>query len=264
MLRLSEIRQNPPGSRLSDKLAWWKEALFVLAFYGIYTAVRNTQGSNRVGLLHACTNAHRVISVEKFLHILVEEPIQKAFLAHRWFIWIWNNFYGSAHFVVTIVALVWLYRAKPQNYSLWRNTLALTTGLALIGFAFFPLAPPRLIHQCGFVTDLSFTDTLKDIGGLWSFDSGAMQKVSNQFAAMPSLHFGWSTWCALVLWQLAKSRLGKALAISYPVMTLFTIVVTANHWVLDAVGGAFVLSIGFLLSYNYLRLRDEASLRSRT
>ena len=107
------------------------------------------------------------------------------------FIQFWDVFYGTAHFIVTIVAIVWLFRTHPERYPLWRNTLAFTTALALIGFTFFPLMPPRLIGH-------GFVDSLDKIGGLWSFESGPVHKVSNQYAAMPSLHFAWSSWCALV------------------------------------------------------------------
>jgi membrane-associated phospholipid phosphatase len=99
--------------------------------------------------------------------------------------------------------------------------------------------PPRLLPE-----EYGFVDTLAHYGGIWSFDSGAMQKVSNQYAAMPSLHFAWSTWCALVLVPTFRRRWLKALAIAYPVCTLFAIIVTGNHYWLDAAGGAVILAIG--------------------
>ena len=143
--------------------------------------------------------------------------------------------------MVTAFALIWLFRRNPARYPLWRNTLACTTALALIGFAFFPLMPPRLMPEYGFV------DTLKEIGGLWSFDSGTMQKISNQYAAMPSLHFGWSSWSAFVLYPMVQRRWLKVLVAVYPFLTLFAIVVTANHWWIDAAGGALVLGVGYVL-----------------
>ncbi len=228
---------------------WWKELLIVLVFYVLYTGVRNMQGSARDSIAQACTNARRILSAEGFLHIRWEQAIQDAFIDHRWFIWTWNNFYGSAHFLVTIGALVWLFRRAPERYGLMRTTLAATTALALIGFRFFPLAPPRLIGEhCTFAGSYHFVDTLKTIGGLWNFDSGAMQEVSNQYAAMPSLHFGWSLWCAIVLTSLVRSRWARLLSIAYPMMTLFTIVVTANHYLLDAAGGAVVLALGHAIA----------------
>ena len=214
--------------------------LYVLAFYGVYTFIRN-RGVNDAGVEHARTNAERIIDWERAIGSYHEETIQDWFLDAEWFISFWNVFYGTAHFIVTVVALVWLFRRNPSRYPLWRNTLACTTALALIGFAFFPLMPPRLMPDYGFV------DTLKEIGGLWSFDSGTMQKISNQYAAMPSLHFAWSSWSAFVLYPMVRPRWLKWLIASYPFLTLFAIIVTANHFWLDAAGGALILGVGFLL-----------------
>ena len=224
-------------------LRWWREVVYVLVFYGVYSAVRNTQGSAAVSARHAFNNAKQIIRAEEWLAIYVEEPIQEAFLDARWFVQFWNVFYGTAHFVVTAFALIWCFRRLPERYARWRNTLAWMTGLALIGFALYPLMPPRLLPA-----SYGFVDTLKDIGGLWSFDSGAMAKVSNQYAAMPSLHIGWSTWSACVLWQLFPRPTVRVLAVAYPFLTTFCIVVTGNHYLLDAVGGLVVFGAGWFVS----------------
>jgi hypothetical protein len=232
----------PPTT--ASRLRWWREVLYVAGFYAVYSVVRNLQGAAG----RARGNALRVIRAEKALGLYQEHGVQHWFglrpgadLAHlraRTFVQFWDVFYGSAHFIVTVAALVWLFRRHPARYPLWRNTLACTTALALVGFATFPLMPPRLLADHGFV------DTLRAVGGLWSFDSGTMQKVSNQYAAMPSLHFAWATWSTLVLWPSLRRPWARALAAAYPVVTLFAIVVTANHYVLDAVGGAVVLGLG--------------------
>jgi hypothetical protein len=226
----------------APRLRWWKEAVYILAFYAIYTAIRNTQGSASVSATHARHNADRLIGWERAVGLFQEHRIQDAFLDAKGFIQFWNVFYGTAHFIVTAAALIVMFRTMKRRYPLWRNTLACTTALALIGFATFPLMPPRLLGAYGFV------DTLKDIGGLWSFDSGAMQKISNQYAAMPSLHFGWSSWSALVLWPAVRSWWLRVLVVLYPFLTLFAIIVTANHYWLDAAGGALALATGFTLA----------------
>jgi hypothetical protein len=217
--------------------------VYVGLFYAVYSAVRNTQGSATVSATHAFHNALRVIRLERFFGLYHEQQIQHAFLGEHGFLRFWDVFYGTAHFAVTVVALVLMFRVMKARYPLWRNTLACTTALALIGFALFPLMPPRLLP-----THYGFVDTLKVYGGSWSFDSGAMQKISNQYAAMPSLHFAWSSWCTFVLWPLARQWWSKALVAVYPFLTLFAIVVTANHYVIDAVGGALVLAVGFGLA----------------
>ncbi|CAN5732936.1 phosphatase PAP2 family protein [soil metagenome] len=235
------------------RLRWWREVLYVAAFYFLYSYVRNQFGSASVGAEEALANAVRVIDVEHAVGLYHEEALQELFLDQRWFIQAWNVFYGTFHFVVTAAALVWTFRRFPARYRLWRNVLALTTGLALIGFATFPLMPPRLLPD-----SFGYVDTLVDYGGLWSFDSDAMKAVSNQYAAMPSLHCAWSLWCSFVLVPEVRRRWVKGLLVAYPVATLFAVMVTANHYWLDAVGGYLVLAGGYLLARPLTRWQERA------
>jgi hypothetical protein len=149
----------------------------------VYSFIRNTQGSATVSAEHAFSHARAVIDVERALGLFFEEGLQDAFLDWRWFIQFWNLFYGTFHFVVTVVALVMLFRRFPARYPRWRNTLAATTALALIGFATYPLMPPRLLAQHGL--DYGFVDTLQKVGGLWSFDSGTMATMVTRKCAEP-------------------------------------------------------------------------------
>ena len=218
--------------------------LYIAAFYGVYSFIRNTQGSASVSAEHAFSHARAVIDIERAFGLYFEEGVQDAFLGWRWFIQFWNLFYGTFHFVVTVAALVMLFRRFPARYPRWRNTLAATTGLALIGFATYPLMPPRLLPAA-----YGFVDTLRVFGGLWDFDSGPVAQVSNQYAAMPSLHFAWSTWSVFVLYPMLRRPWSRALILAYPAATTFAIVVTANHYWLDAAGGALVLGVGALIGF---------------
>jgi hypothetical protein len=240
------------------RLRWWFEVLLVLGFYGIYSSVRNIFGSAAVQPDEALANAETIIDIERAMGLFHEESIQSAFIGWDGFIRFWNIFYGTFHFVVTIFALVWLFLRFPLRYSKWRNVLLSTTAIALIGFSLFPLMPPRLLSDCaspyGGCAGFGFVDTLRQVGGLWSFDSGAMSDLSNQYAAMPSLHFGWALWCTLALVPPFRSRIVRTLLILYPVATLFAILVTANHYWLDALGGAWVLLLGYLVGSLATRL----------
>ena len=246
-----------PGDRPVDdvtgvRLRWWYEVVAMLALYIVYSGIRNKFGSATVGPEHAFNNAHKVITLERHLGLFVEENIQDAFLGQKWFLQFWNVFYGTFHFWVTGFALIYTFRKRPEVYSFWRNTIIFATLLALIGFSFFPLMPPRLLDDCGHFgacVSYGFVDTLAHYGGLWSFDSGAMEKISNQYAAMPSLHFAWSTWTFLVLFGHLKHRWANIAIAAYPWLTLFAIIVTANHYWLDAVGGMLVLSGGMALAW---------------
>ena len=234
-------------------LYWWAEIILVLAFYVVYSAVRNRFGSESVEPAEAFVNAERVIDLEEAMGLYLEPGLQAAFLDHRWFIQFWNLFYGTFHFGLTMFALIWIYRRHPHLYARQRSTFLCTTGLAVVGFGLFPLMPPRLLSDCGefgacLAAHYPFVDTVSDIGGLWSFDSGTMQRVSNQYAAMPSLHFAWAAWCTVALWPVVVSRTGRVLVVTYPLATLFAVVVTGNHFWIDAVGGLVVLAAGHVLS----------------
>jgi hypothetical protein len=260
---------DPAAERRLLGLRWWKEALYVIAFYLLYSAIRNQFGSAAVSPQTALDNALRVIDVERFFGLYHEETIQQwfvvavrggyefAFAGARQIMQFWNVFYGTLHFAVTAFALVWLFRRFPADYPTWRNTLAFTTAFALIGFSVFPLMPPRLLTDCGAygacLESFGYVDSLADIGGLWSFDSGTMQSVSNQYAAMPSLHFAWSAWSFLVLYPRVRYGWARLLVVLYPLLTLWAIVVTANHFWLDAVGGALVLAAGYAVGSTLAR-----------
>jgi hypothetical protein len=232
------------GRRLSDGhvLFWWIELLAILVFYVVYSAIRNLHGGGSAAPPHAFDHAHQIMSLERHLGIYHEQTIQKWALHFRPLILFGNYYYGSFHFIVTIFAGIFLYRNFSDDYPRFRNTLAIATLFALIGFTLYPLAPPRMFPQLGFV------DTLLKDPAFWSFDSGGMQHISNQFAAMPSVHIAWSTWCAVALGPRLKSRTGRILAWCYPILTFVVIVITANHYILDAVAGLVVFGVAWYLA----------------
>jgi PAP2 superfamily len=253
------------------RLFWWKEVLIVLVFYGVYSWIRNQFGSNsiRPGEVpyHAFANAERVIRFESLIGLYHEQAIQQVFLPYRLFIQFWNTWYGTVHFVVTVAVIVLLFRKRPAVYPVWRNSLAIMTAMAILGFALFPLMPPRLLDKpCDdyggacIASDLrgedgtfGFVDTLSVYGGPWSFDSDKMADLSNQYAAMPSMHIGWAMWCAVGVWPLLRRRWQRAAVFLYPLATLFCIIVTANHFWLDGLGGLFCFAVGTLAGWGLHR-----------
>jgi len=132
--------------------------------------------------------------------------------------------------------LTWLFVRHPARYVRWRSSLFGTTIVALVGFLAFPVMPPRLITS-KFASG-AYVDTLRTIGGLWNFEDGTIAKLSNQYAAMPSLHFAWSLWCCLAVWPLLRTRWARALAVAHPTLTLIAIVATASSSAWMSSGGA--------------------------
>lgn len=284
------------------RLFWWKELLIVAAFYVVYSWIRNQFGSNTIaadGVPEAAFhNAERIIRLERAIGLYHEETLQDVFLPYEWFIQFWNVYYGTAHFFVTLGVFILLFFKRADVFPQWRNTLAAMTALAIVGFAFFPLMPPRLLDApCPIATEFpddladidaglaspvvipdaantnfggacvpsqlrpgteqrfdgtngfGFTDTIKEFGGPWRFDSDRVAAISNQYAAMPSMHIGWSTWCAIAVWPLLRRRRTKALVLTYPAATLFCIIVTGNHFWLDGVGGLLAFAVGAFIGW---------------
>lgn len=258
----------------------------MLGFYLVYSWSRNLFGSSRIAAdgvpEQAFNNAERLIRFERLIGLYHEESVQDWFLRFDWFIRFWNTYYGTAHFVVTLAVFWILFFRRPEVFPQWRNTLAITTALAILGFSLFPVMPPRLLDApcpgpsggyggaciasplrsegadgiAGTADDgtFGFVDTLPAYGGgLWTFDSDTMKSISNQYAAMPSMHIGWASWCAFAVWPLLRRRWTKVAVLLYPAATLFCIVVTANHYWTDGVGGQIALAIGAFLGWGLHR-----------
>ncbi len=222
------------------RLRWWKEILAVVAFDVVYEWT-----SAKAAGAHAVAGSHagQIVHAERSLGIFREHAIQQWFLPHRLLIEASDLFYSTVHFVLPVVTLVWLFRRFPERYIRWRNALAWMTGLGLIGFITFPLLPPRFLPS-----SYGFVDTLNVIGGIGSWDSALMKDAGNLYAAMPSLHIAWALWCVFALVPVVRRRWIKALLIVHPFVTLFTIIVTANHYFLDAAGGVVVFSLGVAIT----------------
>jgi len=228
---------------------WVVEVLAGVVIYVVYDWLREqVTGVSADAYRHAI----QIVDAEKFLGLYHEHSIQQAFLGLDWFMAFWNIWYGTIHFVMPVIALVWLYRKLPARYVRWRNTLVLMLGVSILAFWAYPLMPPRLMPA-----RFDFVDTAADffnfgpqvrvhLGRDGQPTAEAVRTYGNLFAAMPSLHVGWSTWSTLAVWPLLRRTWVKALWALYPVTIIFCIVVTANHWILDAVGGWAVFAIGYL------------------
>jgi hypothetical protein len=230
-------------NRHERALRWHREALLAVALYGLYSIVRDLQGSATVSYQRAVANAVKVIDLERSVGLFHEAAVQHLTLRQRWLIELANILYGSLHFIVTVAVIVMLYRVNAAAYRRARNALAIITVIALVGFTLFPMAPPRLLPP-----NYGFVDTLARYGTLWSFHNGPVSQLSNQYAAMPSLHFAWALWCALALLPILRSRLARLALFAYPMVTLATIIVTANHLILDAAASAAITAIAFAAS----------------
>ncbi|MET8567088.1 phosphatase PAP2 family protein [Streptomyces sp. NPDC004783] len=217
----------------------WFEILLIGVSYWTYSLVRNAVPEQRG---QALRNADWIWRLEHQLGIAVEESVNHAVNSVTWLIIGMNYYYATLHFVVTLGVLVWLYRSHPGRYAATRMVLFATTGVALLGYYLYPLAPPRLMTGERFIDTVTVHET-------WgSMASGDLKNMSNQYAAMPSMHIGWSVWCGLTIFALASVPWVRVLGLMYPALTLVVIVATANHFWLDAVGGLLCLAFGYAVA----------------
>ncbi|WP_086825965.1 phosphatase PAP2 family protein [Streptomyces sp. NRRL B-24572] len=218
----------------------WFEIVLIAVSYWVYSLTRNAVPEQKA---EALRNADWIWKTEQSLGLAFEHAVNHAVNSVTWLIVSMNYYYATLHFVVTIGVLVWLYRWHPGRYAAFRTVLFATTAVALVGYYLYPLAPPRLMDGQNFVDTVLVHHT-------WgSMASGNLKHVSNQYAAMPSMHIGWSLWCGVTIFLLARAPWAKILGLLYPTATLVVIVSTANHFWMDAVGGMLCLCFGFAVSY---------------
>ncbi|WP_051795248.1 phosphatase PAP2 family protein [Streptomyces sp. NRRL S-87] len=234
--RWSRIPLPPFWRRALSRPNLLLELLLIRVGYSIYSLIRAAVPNGR-----ALAEGHgrQIHALEGALGLDIEHGVNRWVVGHPWLKGGFGFYYTSFHFVVPLTILALLYWRRPADYRWARASLGLATVIALVGFWLYPLAPPRLMPGLGFV------DTVHGPQDLANPQYGAMTAISNQYAAMPSLHFGWSLWCGVVVFVLARRRWQKAVGLVHPLVTVCAIVATANHWVLDAVGGAAVVAAGF-------------------
>jgi hypothetical protein len=220
----------------------------VLVGYWLYTMVRNGVPSQAGA---AMRRAERLSGWEADLGIDVELAMNQALDRVSWLIVGMNYYYAVAHFAVTIAVLVWLYRRHPGPYRRARTAFLVTNAVALVVFYLYPLAPPRLMPEYGYV------DTVVTHGTWGSWASGDIAAATNQYAAMPSMHVAWSLWSAVAVVLLARRAWVRMLALAHPALTLVVIVATANHFLLDALGGALALALGYAVPRVAVAIRQR-------
>jgi hypothetical protein len=214
------------------------ELAFSVILYKTYSLTRRAAPEHHTAALNRASD---ILHAETVLHVDIERTINHAVDKVDWLIVGMNYYYATLHFIVTLGVLVWLYARHPDSYRGARTALYAATFLALIGFTFFALAPPRLMEGQGFI------DTVVTHHTWGSWDNDSVSSLSNQYAAMPSVHIVWSAWSGLTVAALAKRTWVRVLGCLYPLFTFTVILATGNHFLADAVAGALTLALGFFV-----------------
>ncbi|WP_106435584.1 phosphatase PAP2 family protein [Streptantibioticus cattleyicolor] len=224
---------------------WWAELPLIALVYAAYSGGRLLVAG---GTGSAVAHGEAIVRLEHTLRISPEHALNQLFTHQAWLGVPACFAYATLHYVITPAVLVWLWRRHSGSYLYMRTWLMISTLLGLIGFSLLPTAPPRLLPAAA-----GFQDTMAHFShlGWWGADASAPQGLggmTNQYAAMPSLHVGWALWCGVMLWRYAENRVLRVAGLAYPVAITFVVLGTANHYLLDAVAGVAVMIVGLLLT----------------
>jgi len=202
-------------------------------FLAAYFAYRLARGLVEGRATAAFQHARQLISIERTLHLFVEPSVQAwASGSHVVMVtasWMYVNAQGP----VTIGALLYLYLRHNGNFYFVRNMFMIAMAIALVGYTVFPTAPPRFMPEWGFI------DTVADLTPVnVSHTSASMSAFFNPYAAVPSMHVAFALMIAWPLARLVRRSPVRILWMLYPFVMTFVIVVTANHFIADALLGA--------------------------
>jgi hypothetical protein len=229
---------NDAGARF--RVSWWRELVLLAALYGVYMLARAFVGVQPDAALD---RGRWLLDLEAAAHVDIEQSLNAAVHAVPLLAVLADYTYASLHYVLTPVVLIWLAVRHRDGYRRGRNALLIATALGLAGFWLLPTAPPRLLEEAGFL------DTMAVFSGWgwWGEAASAprgMEGLSNQYAALPSLHVGWALWSALQVRASTNRGVLRRWAWAYPALITVVVMATANHYLLDAVAGGAVVLLG--------------------
>ena len=210
---------------------WFVEVIGAAAGYELYDAIQARTSGDTSQALRA---GRAIYSAERTVHLDPERTFNTFATAHSWVAEVSGYFYGLAHVTITACVLVFLWTRRPAAYARLRTALVILSLLGLAVFWLAPVAPPRF--AVGGLTD---TLAVHDILGAAHLHKGLV----NLYAAMPSLHLAWATWCAASIVLTSPHRRARHLAWLYPVVMASDVLMTANHYFFDILAGVVLTSL---------------------
>jgi hypothetical protein len=190
--------------------------------------------------------------LQRRLHLPSELTMERFLLHHRWLAEVASVFYATVHVPALIGFLIWLYVRHKPAYPRWRNVLAITTAFCLF-IRFIRVAPPRLLPDLGFV-DVSYV-LHKSVYG----PPGT--GVSDQYAAMPSIHIAWAAIVCFGAWEAAPRR-WRWIGPLHLTLTFLAVTATANHWWMDGIVAVALMGVAIAIDAGARRLAGRWRQRS--
>jgi membrane-associated phospholipid phosphatase len=223
----------------------------LVLFAGAYYLYRLVRGAVDGQVTIAFQNARDIVDAERALGLFFEPALQDWALSNQWVVDAANWCYINSHFLVTTTFLIWLYLARNETYYYVRNMFMVAMGLALLLYVAYPTAPPRFMPEWG------FADTVTDAVGYANANNANL--LYNPYAAVPSMHVAFALMVGIPAFKIVRHTALKAAWAAYPVLVTFVVLVTANHWWIDAALGVAVAAVAAVAaSAAFGRARPEA------
>lgn len=237
---------------------WFDLVRQVLLFFLAYNGYRLVRGAaeDPAGAAAAFDHARQLIGVEQSLGLFIEPAVQAWSQSTGFLEDVASWVYINAQTSVTVGSLAFLYLFHNRSFYFVRNMFMVAMGLALIGYTVFPTAPPRFFPEWG------FEDSVSRFVGVTHESS--VNALFNPYAAVPSMHVCFALMIGVPLSRLVKNRFGRAFWTIYPLLVVFVIVATGNHFIADAVLGACTAAVSFSAASWLARARPAAWAFSRT
>ncbi len=197
------------------------EFALIATLYSVWRLARMLPIASSDG---AIARAHDIAAFQDWLHLPSELSLQEFVLAHDRIADLTTWYYATVHVPALFAFLIWLFVRHRDKYPHWRNGLALITAWCLV-IRFIRVAPPRFLPDLGYV----------DMGRQYGMSVYAVDPttgVSDQFAAMPSIHVAWAAVVSLGIVAASTSR-WRWFFLLHVILTMLVVSATGNHWWMD-------------------------------
>ncbi|MBI5288685.1 MAG: phosphatase PAP2 family protein [Chloroflexi bacterium] len=238
------------ASAVFTSFAFREISLVVFGYFAYFLVRGRTEGSHA----EAVANSHKAVDLEKGMGFFWEPSIQDRIVDHQWIVTLANWMYIYGHWPLIAIVSSWLLWKHRDAFTLFRSAFFISGAIGVAVFVLFPVAPPRL-------ADIGVVDTVT----LHSSAYRVLQPTAftNQYAAVPSLHFGWDLLIGLALVTNARWLAVRIFGAIVPVLMFAAIVLTANHYIFDAVAGGAVALTGLATAHALRTWSDPAARRLR-
>jgi hypothetical protein len=245
----SRLERADSDTRAIARLRLWHQIAIGLLLFGLYLFVDLFEDADRRAAAHR--HGHAIFDLEQRLHLDIEKTLNHWLTPHRTLTTLANYEYAWTYILSAVALLTWIWLRRRELWRPARDSFLVLNVIAIGTFALYPTAPPRFLGHLGFV------DTVSRGGTIGSWGSGIVD-AANQIAAMPSLHVGWALWVSVVLARITASRWVQLLSALHVLLTLFVVMATANHYLLDAVAVVIPVAIGVRYAeWKYVAVRGE-------